>query len=163
VKSTPEAAAPISNEEVLQRFSGVLIDYDTVDHFRGLLERKLLINRCRDCGHWIYPHYPMCSQCWSTNVVATPVGGKARVHMFTFLHQPAFSGIPGVDYSEPYPDVAFELDEQVGLRYSARIVNCRSEDLYVGMPVELTWIDDAGVPAPAFQPAPGALSEHKGS
>jgi uncharacterized OB-fold protein len=146
----------ISDEEVLQRFPGVLVDYDNAAHFRGILERRLLINRCQDCGHWIYPHYPMCSVCWSTNVVPTEVSGKATVRFFTLLHQPAFRAIEGIDYSEAHPDVAFELVEQERLCYSARLVNCRNEDLYIGMPVELTWSEADGVPAPAFQPAPGA-------
>ena len=145
-------ADSISDAQVFDAFPGVLIDYDNIEHYRGLLSRRLLINRCQDCGYWIYPHYPMCSRCWSTDVVPTDVSGKAIVHFYTLLHQPTLGGVPGIDYAEPYPDVAYELPEREGLRYSARLVNCATRDLHVGMPVELTWIEVDGVPAPAFQP-----------
>jgi uncharacterized OB-fold protein len=58
----------------------------------------------------------------------------------------------GVDYGAGYPVVAVELVEQTGLRYVAPIVDCAKEDLYIGMGVELTWMDRAGEPTPAFRP-----------
>ena len=33
------------------------------------------------------------------------------------------------------------------------MVNCANEDIQIGMPVSLTWIDRQGHPVPAFQPA----------
>jgi uncharacterized OB-fold protein len=158
----PQAATPeVSNETVFEKFRGVLIDYDNIEHYRGLLQSRLLINRCQDCGYWIYPHYPMCSQCWSVNVEPTEVSGRATVHFWSLLHQPTLQSPEGVSYEKPYPDVGFELAEREDLRYSARLVNCENEDLYIGMPVELTWIEVDGVPAPAFEPAPGARREGK--
>src|SRR5262245_53187761 len=149
----------ISDETVFEKFRGILIDYDNLAHYRGLLQKKLLINRCQEDGYWVYPHYPMCPQCWSTNVKPTEISGKAKVHFWTLLHQPSLQSPSGVTYEKPYADVAFELAEREGLRYSARLVNCESEDLYIGMPVELTWIEVNGIPAPAFQPAPGAVKK----
>jgi len=56
-----------------------------------------------------------------------------------------------VDYATPYPVVTVELDEQVGLRFTATVVDAPNEAIAIGERVELTWIDRAGVPVPAFR------------
>jgi uncharacterized OB-fold protein len=72
------------------------------------------------------------------------------IALVTVLHV----GAPteGVDYGAGYPVVAVELEEQPGLRYVAGIVGCTKDDVYIGLPVELTWIERAGETTPAFQP-----------
>jgi uncharacterized protein len=148
VKSTD-----ISDDEVMQRFPDVLVDYDNLEHFRGLLQRRLLINRCQQCGYWIYPHRPMCPKCWSWRVEPTEVSGKGTLYMFT-LSLPTHLGsrIAGLDYAEPTPIGGVELPEREGLRYLAQIVNCPVDDIRIGMLMRLTWIDRNGTPAPAFEP-----------
>jgi uncharacterized OB-fold protein len=140
-------------QDLLDRFPGYLIDYDNEPHYRAMLEKKLALPRCDECGRWIYPIAPMCPNCWSTSTTFTEVSGKGRVYLFTLLHQGA--PIAGVDFAQgPHPIAGIELDEQPGLRYLAPVVNCPVEDIRCDMPVELVWIDRAGMPAPAFQPRP---------
>ena len=63
---------------------------------------------------------------------------------------------PGVDYAAgPYPVVTVELDEQPGLRYTSTVVNCPADEVAIGMPVQLTWIDRNGAPFPVFEPVKG--------
>ena len=52
-----------------------------------------------------------------------------------------------------YPLLVVELEEQVGLRATATMVDCAVEDIRIGMPVALTWIERDGHPIPAFRPA----------
>src|SRR5262249_16907222 len=106
--------------------------------------------RCQSCGHWIYPHRPLCPSCWSWDVQPTEVSGDGTVYMFTLLH---VDRGPGEVFTTPYPSAAIELAEQPGLRYLATSVNCTNEDIKHEMRVRLTWIDRDGVPAPAFEPA----------
>ena len=70
--------------------------------------------------------------------------------LLTLLHQgPA---VAGVDYSTGWPLAAIELEEQPGLRLSATVVNCPREQLRVGLPVTVTWIERDGSPWYAFRP-----------
>ncbi len=144
----------ISDEEVLARFPRTAIDHDNKHYYKGLLERKLLVNRCRACGSWRQPPRPICSDCWSTDIEPVEVSGRAVIHLLIFLHQgpPA----PGVDYSTPYPVAVVELEEQEGLRFSTTIVNADPQTLRIGLPVTLTWLERDGNPFPAFSPAPPA-------
>jgi uncharacterized protein len=138
------------DDEVFAAYPDVPIDVDNLEHYRGLLSRQLLVNRCAACGTWIYPHRPMCPRCWSWDVAPTPVGGDGSVFMFTVIQQ---ERDPSKQGAEPTVVAAVELAEQVGLRYLSRIVNCPLDALELDMPVQLVWIEDHGRPAPAFEPA----------
>lgn len=141
----------ISDEDVLTRFPRENIDHDNKHYYKGLLERRLLINRCRQCATWRQPPRPICPACWSTDIEPVEVSGKGVIHLLIFLHQgpPA----PGVDYATPHPVAVIELAEQEGLRFTTTVVNADIGDLHIGMPVTLTWIDRGGSPFPAFEPA----------
>ncbi len=143
------SSRPEDDEAIFARYPDVQITRDNIAHYRGLSERRLLINRCQDCGSWIYPHRPLCPNCWSWSVQPQQVSGLGRVYMFTMLHQ---LRDPATMIYAPMPVAAVELVEQEGLRYLSRIVNCESREIAHGMPVQLTWIELEGIFWPAFEP-----------
>jgi uncharacterized OB-fold protein len=142
---------PIYDRELLDRFPDTLIDHDNKEFYRGWLERRLLVDRCGDCGNWFLPPSAWCPRCWSRNVTPTEVSGEGTVHLLIFLHQGAPA--PDVDYSvKPHPVATVELAEQPGLRFTSTIVGCADDEMHIGMPVRLTWIDRYGEPYPVFEP-----------
>ncbi len=143
-----EMSIEVSNEGLVQRFPGELLTHDNADHYRGRLRHELLLNLCGACRVWHAPPRPVCPECWSDRVLATPVTGNGIIFMAIFLHQ----GPPaaGVDYSTPYPVVTVELEEQDGLRFTSTVVGARNEEIRIGAPVRLEWIDRAGTPMPVF-------------
>jgi uncharacterized OB-fold protein len=138
-----------SDERLWELFKGSGVDRDSAPHFRGRLDRRLLINRCDDCRTWHHPPKPVCPACLSERITATEVSGAGTIFLTVFLHQ----GPPaeGVDYSTPYPVVTVELDEQPGLRYSSTVVGSPNEEVRIGRRVVLDWIDRAGAPLPVFR------------
>ena len=82
------------------------------------------------------------------------MSGRGTVHLLIWLRQ----GPPadGVDYSTPHPVVTVELEEQAGLRFTSTVVDATMDDLAIGDPVELTWVERNGAPFPAFTRAPSA-------
>lgn len=140
----------ISDDEVFAHFPDVHIDHDNIEHYRALMQRRLVINRCQDCGSWIYPHRPMCPKCLSWDVGPAEVSGHGKLYMYTVLQQ---SRDPDNPLSEPMQVAAIELAEQAGLRYLSQVVGCPLEALRHDMPVELTWIEQSGRTWPAFRPA----------
>ncbi len=139
----------VSDEELVDLFRGERLSHDNKEIYRGRLERRLLVNRCTRCGTWHQPARPICSVCWSTEVEATPVSGRGTIFMTIFLHQ----GPPaeGVDYTRPHPVVTVELAEQVGLRITSTVVGASNDEIRIGRPVELDWIERGGVPVPVFR------------
>jgi uncharacterized OB-fold protein len=110
---------------------------DDADAFSaGLLERRLLLNRCRSCGRWHQPPWPSCPDCWSEDVLPTEVSGRGVVHSLAVLRTGDTLGV-------------VELDEQEGLRATALLLGAGSR---IGQRVRMAWIDRGGSPVPAFEP-----------
>lgn len=143
---------PIDDVTVFELYPGIQLTRDNIEHYRALAEQRLVINRCGECGYWIYPHRPMCPECWSLKVKPEEISGFGTVFMFTLLYQ---LRDPKSHIMEPVPVAAVELAEQKGLRYLSRIVNCAPEDIAHDMPVRLTWIEIGNMEWPAFEPVSG--------
>lgn len=144
-------STPIDDEALVQRYPNFQIDHDSKHLFRGWLDERLLINRCDECQRFHHPPKPVCPSCWSTALTPTPVSGRGTVHLVMLLHQgpPA----PGVDYAEgPHPVITIELEEQPALRFTSTVIDCPRDQIEIGMPVELAWIERSGAPFPVFRP-----------
>lgn len=143
-------AEMVSDGALVERFPWVQISHDNKHLFRGWLDRRLLLNRCRDCGRFHHPPKPICPECWSWRVEPTPVSGRGTIHLAMFLRQGAPA--PGIDYAKgPHPVVTVELEEQPGLRFTSTVVDAPREAIRIGAPVELAWIDRYGSPFPVFR------------
>ena len=93
---------PGSDAAVMARLPGIRIDHDNIAYYRGLLDRRLLLDRCGACGAWNHPPRPSCPRCWSWQVAAEQVSGRGEVYMFSFLNAlPAADGAPGTDSGSP--------------------------------------------------------------
>ncbi len=137
-----------TDEELSARYPDVRLDHENKHYFRGLLDRRLLLSRCADCGRWEAMPRALCPHCWRWTMRPTPVTGRGTIALITYLHQgPAAAG---VDYSAPYPLVAVDLADQPGLRFSSTLAPARP-DAVIGDAVELAWIERAGRPVPAFR------------
>jgi uncharacterized OB-fold protein len=138
-----EQAREVDDATLLQLFAGQPVDQDSIDHYRGLLQRRLLINRCADCGNWHHPPRPICPKCWSLRVRPTEPSGAGTIFLLTFLAR---------GDSPPHPIATVDLDEQVGLRYTATIEGpAKPGEVQVGDCVELTWIERQDREVPAFR------------
>ena len=142
----------VGDEELVLRFPHARIDHDNKDLYRGWLRRELRIHRCRECERWHHPPRPICPHCWSTKIVPTPVCGRGKIYLKMLLHQGP--EVPEVDYREgPHPVITVELEEQTGLRFTSTMLECASDEIEIGMAVELVWTERHAAPFPAFRPA----------
>ncbi len=110
---------------------------------------ELVLQRCRKCGSFRYPPGLMCHECLSDDLEWTRVSGRGTVFTWTVFHRayhPAFAA------EVPYAVVAVELEE--GPRMLSNLVNCKLEDIRIGMPVVVTFDDaSAEISLPKFRPA----------
>jgi uncharacterized OB-fold protein len=143
----------VSDEELLERYPWGAIDHDNKEQWRGFLERRLLVDRCQDCGTWFDPPRSMCPRCWSERIEPQQVAGTGRVIYFTLLYQ----GHPAASPEHPFPAVVVELDEQAGLRFDSTVVECAPDVVQCDLALELCWIGDDAAPIPAFRPADPSL------
>ena len=118
------------------------------EHFwLGGADNELRFLRCGSCRYYVHPPAPLCPECLSRDLSPEAVSGRAVVHTFTVNHQP---WIPGFD--PPYVVAIVELDEQEGLRLTTNLVNCKPEDISIGLRVHVLFEDlGEGVFLPLFE------------
>ena len=140
----------VDDAALVARFPWVQINHDSKHHFRGWLDKELLINRCDDCSKFHHPPKPICPECWSSNLTPTAVSGSGTVHLAMHLHQGAPA--PGVDYAKgPHPVVSVDLDDVPGVRFSSTVIDLPVEEVVIGLPVKLDWVERYGAPFPVFR------------
>lgn len=117
----------------------------------GCRQRKLLILRCSNCGHYIHFPRPVCRFCLSTDLVPEAVSGRATVVTYAVAVQPFH---PYYADKVPYVIGTVELAEQPGLMMFTRFTGCTEDDMKIGMAVEVAFEDVADdLTLPLFRPA----------
>jgi uncharacterized protein len=119
--------------------------------FDGARRGVLLLRRCQACGTFMSPTggigtplRPRCLTCFSAELAWTPASGRATLYSFALMHQvydPAFAD------EVPYNIAVVELDE--GVRMTTNVVGCANEELWIGMPLEVTFeqvSDEVAIP-----------------
>jgi uncharacterized OB-fold protein len=111
-------------------------------------QKKLVIQYCKATGK--YQHFPRPVSIFTgrrRDIEWREVSGKGTVFSYTIAHRgpPAFQG------KEPYAIASVTLD--VGVNLIANLINCKAEDLKVGMKVKPYWHPlDNGEHLLMFQP-----------
>lgn len=108
---------------------------------------QLLISRCRSCRRWFHPPTFACFRCQSRDVGPEAASGRAAVACFTINHHPWFEGFP-----PPYVVAIVELDDEHDVRLTTQIVDCETDEVVVGMPVEVVFEQWEDVWIPLFRP-----------
>jgi hypothetical protein len=112
---------------------------------------QLVICRCQDCGQYLHPPAPVCGYCLSVAVRPEPVSGQGTVYTFTVNEYPWHPAFP-----PPYVVAIVELDEQPSVRLTTNIVGCAPDEVRVGLPVRVAFVDCGELFLPVFTPRAAA-------
>ena len=110
---------------------------------------QLVIQYCEGCDE--YQWYPrgICADCWGESVRWVQSSGRGTVWTYTVTYQ---NRTPGFAEMVPYVLALVELEE--GVRMFTNIVDCNPRDVYIGMPVEVTFqTATPQITIPYFKPA----------
>jgi enoyl-CoA hydratase/carnithine racemase/uncharacterized OB-fold protein len=125
----------------------------TKEFWKATKQGKLLVQHCNDCGSNIFFPKKVCPECWSENLTWIEASGKANVNTYTVM----------LDMVEPkfikdLPYVLAMVDLPEGIRMTTRIVNCKPENVAIGMNVEVVFQDvSSDCALPMFQPVDASL------
>jgi uncharacterized protein len=104
---------------------------------------ELALQRCADCGSWIFQPRMLCPQCGSARLDWRTASGRGHVHSVAILRQrPEKGGDRAV--------VLVDLAE--GPRMMSRLPDTRPEDIAIGMPVRARIVVQDGGPVVVFDP-----------
>jgi uncharacterized OB-fold protein len=97
-------------------------------------ERRLVIQRCSDCGYYNHPPRPFCDACLSQRLAFESVSGRGSIYTFTVMHQ---RDVSGFENEAPFINIVVELAEQPMLLMVANISSSEGERVRIGAPVEV--------------------------
>jgi len=111
-------------------------------------DRKLLIQRCRQCEQVIfYPKF-CCPNCLGTDLDWFESRGRGKLYSYTVVHAAAPEAFK---LAIPYAIGVVDLDE--GARMLSWVVECDHDKLVCDMEVEVTFKDlNEEVALPMFRP-----------
>ncbi|MFI0404489.1 bifunctional MaoC family dehydratase N-terminal/OB-fold nucleic acid binding domain-containing protein [Actinomadura sp. 3N508] len=123
------------------------INPDNAFWFEAAREHRLVIQRCAECKSLRHPPGPACPQCGSFDWGTVESTGNGHVYTYVVNHHPRH---PAFDH--PLIVAVIELAE--GTRLIANMAGVAPDDVEIGMPVVLDWIDpDPDLSLPVFRPA----------
>lgn len=115
------------------------ISDDTAPFWQGCRERRLLFQRCSECGHTRYPASFVCPQCLSSTCEWIESKGEGRIYSFVVFHRAFHQSMAG---KIPYVVAVVELDE--GPSFLTNIVGCEPTQVRCDQRVRLVWEEAAG-------------------
>lgn len=104
--------------------------------FDALKERRLVVQRCADCGRLQHPPRAMCGGCRSTAFDWAEMSGKGVVYSYVVTHQAVHPALVG---HTPLATVEVELAE--GPHITTNLVDVPPDETTVGMAVEVVFED----------------------
>ena len=116
---------------------------ETRPYWEAASQGRLLIKHCRNCDR--AHHYPrtLCPHCFSENTEWRAAAGRGTVYSFTPL--------PG---NETTRILAFVTLEE-GVTMLTNLVECASDEVTIGMKVEVAFKELEGAAVPVFRPCCG--------
>jgi uncharacterized OB-fold protein len=96
----------------------------------ALRDERVDLQRCDDCGRWVYYPRSRCPTCLSARLTWTTVEGKGSVYTFTVAEQ---ATAPPFADEVPQLLAIVELDE--GVRMSTTLVGVRPDMVDIGLSV----------------------------
>ena len=117
-------------------------------HWRLKKQRYALVGEvCPHCEAKIFPPRDVCPECNREAKTAYTFSGRGEVYSHTTIYNPP----AGFQDSAPYTVALIKLDE--GPLLLSNIVECKNEDIFIGMPVEVVFHDvTEEIALPKFKP-----------
>jgi len=104
--------------------------------WEGTKKHKLLLKRCKECGHIDHPPYLYCTECTNENGEWVEASGRATLYAFAVNEY----GVP-FPFVVDLPYIVALVDLKEGPRMLSNIVDCDPKELKNGMELEVVFDD----------------------
>ena len=99
-------------------------------------QHKLVLKRCKDCGHIDHPPYLYCTNCQSDNSEWVAAQGKAKLYAYAINEY-----MVPFPFWDDMPYVVAMVDLPEGVRMISNLVECDQDKLKNGMELEVVFDD----------------------
>lgn len=125
------------------------VDELTRPFWDAVQDERLLVQRCADCGHWVWHPGAWCTVCYGTRLPWQPVSGRGRVWTYSVVH---YAPLPGYSGEVPYVLATVRIEE--GPQMMTNVVGCPPSAVHVGQVVRVCYEPrTSGFKVPQFTPA----------
>ena len=101
-------------------------------HWDGCRGGVLRVQRCRDCGHFVFIPQPLCTRCHADALAWVESTGRGTVYSYTVVHR-----APRPTFEVPYVVAIVELEE--GWHMLTNLVDIAPGAVSVGTRVEVAF------------------------
>ncbi len=109
--------------------------------WEGLKQREFRLQRCRSCGSYRWLPKPACPSCLSEDTEWVRASGEGTLWTYSTV----FRSGSAFNDDRPFITAVVELKEKpLKCLVLSWLVNCRPEDIRIGMPVKVTFEDIRG-------------------
>ncbi|MBW1885546.1 MAG: OB-fold domain-containing protein [Deltaproteobacteria bacterium] len=115
-------------------------------YWDGCREGVLRVQRCGDCGQYIFIPEPACTSCLGEHLEWVESSGRGVLYSYTIVHRPQQPV-----FEVPYVPIIVELDE--GWHMLSNLKGVGLDEIEIGMPLEVVFekMSDE-ITLPYFQP-----------
>jgi uncharacterized protein len=125
--------------------------------WESLKAKAVQVQRCDNCGAYLYIPKDICNHCHSEQLTWTPISGHGEVYTYTVVRR---APTPAYAEDAPYTLVHVTMDE--GFRMIAKLNGVAPEDVRIGMPVHITYQEVTPEwTLMEFEPAPAAAGAER--
>jgi len=115
-------------------------------HWEGCRAGRLRVQRCRDCGSYVFVPQPVCTGCFGDGLEWVDSSGRGTLYSFTTVHRPQRPA-----FAVPYTVAIVELEE--GWHMLSNLIDCEPSEIRVGMPLEVSFRKmSEDITLPLFRP-----------
>jgi uncharacterized OB-fold protein len=114
-------------------------------------QHQLVVQRCVSCGAVRHPPGPFCPTCRTQESEWMDLSGRATLYSFTVIRHAL---APHLREYLPMVIAVVEPEEAPNARLVANLVEVDTQDVVIGMPLEVVWEDAGdGLAVYRFRPA----------
>ncbi len=116
--------------------------------WEGCREGRLLVQRCGDCGSYVFIPQPVCTGCLGSGLAWVESSGRGTLYSYTVVHRPQRPV-----FEVPYVVAVVELEE--GWHMLSNLIDVEPDAVEIGMPLEVSFREmSPDITLPFFRPAP---------
>lgn len=103
-------------------------------------QHELSLQKCNDCGHHAHPPGPSCVHCEGQNLSWEALGKDVRATIYSYVitYRPF---LPGFQDDLPLIIAQAELEKVPEVKIMCNVIDCKADNVYIGMSVQMTWQD----------------------
>ena len=136
--SAPNAGIPLPRPTPLSR-----------PHWEGCAEGVLRVQRCDDCGGFVFVPSLVCGSCQGMKLSWVESCGRGTLYSYTTVHRPQQP-----QFEVPYVVAIVELEE--GWHMLSNLIDVPIDEVAIGMPLEVVFERKSDeIVLPYFRPRAG--------